>query len=200
MSRRALDNYPTPGRLTRALLEEVCIAGVVLEPCAGAGQIADVLRGGRAYGIRGVYINDLDPAHGCDRQEDATDPEAGIWKLRSDWVVTNPPFNQAMAILQNSYRCARRGVAFLLRLSFLEPTNGRAAWLREHEEELSDLLVFGSPRPSFTDDGRTDSATVAWMVWRRDWREGTTVRFVTGWAGAAVSDRTGAGPVRRGDG
>jgi hypothetical protein len=103
-----------------------------------------------------------------------------------------------MPILENAYRAAHVGVAFLLRLSFLEPTNGRAAWLQAHEAELSHLLIFGSPRPSFTDDGRTDSATVAWMVWRRGWTGRTQVRFVTGWAGETPNGRPAAAAVHRG--
>lgn len=183
MSRRTLDNYPTPARLTEALLRYVPIAGYVLEPCAGTGQMVAVIR--QSHRSDGVVANDIDPAHGYGWQCDATDPTAAIWRkdwaLRPDWVVTNPPFNQAMPILANAFGAARIGVAFLLRLSFLEPTNSRAAWLQAHQAELSHLLVFGSPRPSFTDDGRTDSATVAWTVWQRGWRGSTQVRFVTEW-------------------
>ena len=183
--RRTLDNYPTPGQLTRALLTRVSIEGVVLEPCAGARQIADVLQSHAL--IERVLMNDINPAYGYDLRDNAADPKAGIWRLQPDWVVTNPPFNQAMPILANAWDAALVGVAFLLRLSFLEPTNGRSAWLDAHAGYLSDLVVFGSPRPSFTGDGRTDSATVAWMVWRRRWTDCTAVQFVTGW------DRPGDG-------
>ena len=182
--RRTLDSYPTPGRLTQALLASVLIEGVVLEPCAGAGRIVEVLQASPA--VRGVLANDIDLDFGRGGY-DATDPNAGIWRHPVDWVVTNPPFNQAMPILANAWDAAQEGVALLLRLSFLEPTNGRGAWLDAHAGYLSDLIVFGSPRPSFTGDGRTDSATVAWMVWRRRWTDCTAVQFVTGW------DRPGDG-------
>ena len=181
MTRRVLDAYPTPARLTQALLYYVPIAGRVLEPCAGEGQMAEALELCDRSRVRVVYRNDIDPAYNCQHSEDATDFRAAIWQVPCDWVVTNPPYGRAEAILANAYRCARTGVAFLLRLSFLEPTNGRRVWLQEHQEQLSHLLVFGSPRPSFTDDGRTDSATVAWMVWQRGWSGGTLVRFITGW-------------------
>lgn len=181
MTRRPLDAYPTPTRLTDALLRHVPIAGHVLEPCAGAGLMADSLIA--APDVRVVYRNDISPGYDTLYTNDATDPDTVIWNIAPDWVVTNPPYNEAAAILVNAYRSATIGVAFLLRLSFLEPTNGRREWLQAHQEELSDLLIFGSPRPSFTDNGRTDSATVAWMVWRHGWRRGTAVRFVTGWDG-----------------
>ena len=181
MTRRPLDAYPTPARLTEALLRHVPIAGHVLEPCAGAGLMADSLQATPGVGV--VYRNDISPGYDTLWTNDATDPRASMWKTEPDWVVTNPPYNEAAAILANAYRSATIGVAFLLRLSFLEPTNGRRDWLQAHRAELSDLLIFGSPRPSFTDNGRTDSATVAWMVWRYGWRRGTAVRFVTGWDG-----------------
>ena len=183
--RRTLDNYPTPSRLTEVLVRHIPIRGRVLEPCAGAGQIAAVL--GDSWGIDYVFTNDIDPAFNCTWHEDAADPNATIWRpykrKRLDWVVTNPPYKLAMPILNNAFQVARVGVAFLLRLSFLEPTKDRAAWLSDHARNMSDMLIFGGPRPSFTDDGRTDSATVAWMVWQRDWAGETAVRFITDWAG-----------------
>ena len=187
MARRLLDNYPTPTRLTMGLLQYVPIVGRVLEPCAGEGLMAETLQ---TFGLplRTVFRNDINPQYGYAWADDAADPGAALWReARPDWVVTNPPFNQAMPILESAYSHSRIGVAFLLRLSFLEPTNGRRAWLQAHATEMSNLIIFGSPRPSFTDDGRTDSATVAWMVWQHGWTGGqaggTDVQFVTGWDG-----------------
>jgi hypothetical protein len=172
--------------LTETLLQYVPIIGRVMEPCAGEGKIAQVLD---SYGfhVRTVFRNDIDPRFGYDWHDDAADMDAAMWGGQFDWVVTNPPYNQAAAILETAFKHALVGVAFLLRLSFLEPTNTRKAWLQSHQCALSNLLIFGSPRPSFTDDGRTDSATVAWMIWQHDWTGGpsggTDVRFITGWDG-----------------
>ncbi|MGB3294360.1 MAG: hypothetical protein WBB01_15340 [Phormidesmis sp.] len=41
--RIADDYYPTPGGITRALIDRVAIAGTVFECCAGHGAISDVL-------------------------------------------------------------------------------------------------------------------------------------------------------------
>jgi hypothetical protein len=51
----------------------------------------------------------------------------------------------------------------LLRLSYLEPTEDRGAWLNSHPP--TDLIVL--PRISFTGNGKTDSVTCAWIVWRK---------------------------------
>ena len=71
----------------------------------------------------------------------------------------------------------------LLRLTFLEPTVARAELLQQLAPFLSDVIVFGQPRPSFTDDRRTDSVTTAWLVWQKGWNQGARVRFAVGWAG-----------------
>jgi hypothetical protein len=195
MTRRVNDNYPTPAALTRALLQYVPISGRVLEPCAGDGKIARVLKAGNE-----VFTNDIDPAYWCDWNHDAAssmyaNPRAvpgsledsflrtPFWSGRYefDWVVTNPPFKEAANILSLAFDTALTGVAFLLRLTFLEPTNGRGEWLAAHQAQLSHLLIFGSPRPSFTDNGRTDNVTTAWMVWQKKHTGGTQVEFITDW-------------------
>lgn len=190
MTRRANDFYPTPVRLTEQLLKHVPIRGNVLEPCAGDGAIAHVLT--KEKGIRQIITNDINKEYCWNLTQDATDPNVAMWQRewlwypynKPTWVITNPPFNQAAAILKNAFNCTGFGVAFLLRLSFLEPatqSDNRAAWLKAHEKNMSDLLIFGSPRPSFTSNGRHDSVTTAWMVWKKEHSGGTNIKFITDW-------------------
>ena len=162
--RRAHDFYPTPAWATRILLREwPAITGHgVLEPCHGQGAITDELR---AIGRCRVETNDLLAIPGADFQLDATAPASWRRFSLSDWVITNPPFSHAFPILQHAYAYTRggRGVAFLLRLSFLEPTRDRRAFLVAHPPE--GVLVL--PRISFTGDGKTDNVTAAWFIWDR---------------------------------
>jgi hypothetical protein len=157
VSRRAFDFYPTPAWATRVLLQYAGVGGSVYEPCAGAGDIATVLEDYRHIGH--VTTNDIDRSRRVDFHEDAR--EAAAWTYRPDWVVSNPPFSDAMAITMFAVGKAKRGVAMLLRLSFLEPTAERGPWLAEHPP--THLIVM--PRISFTGDGKTDSVTTAWLVW-----------------------------------
>lgn len=164
--RRPLDLYPTEGRVTHAFLDVEDVGGVVAEPCAGPGWMAQVLAGdGR---ITRVITNDIDPQHQADYHGDAAYPLADIWQQPVDWVITNPPFNVAHLILPVAFSAARVGVAFLLRLSYMEPADGRDAWLADHADHMTRQMVL-NPRPSFTGDGNTDSVTAAWFVWRRGW-------------------------------
>ena len=155
-TRRAWDFYETPAAVTDALLAVVPVGpgAAVYEPCAGDGAIVR-----RLPPDCQVWTNDRDPARGADTHHDAT--TAAAWAVAPAWVVTNPPFRAAFAIARQACAVATRGVALLVRLSFLEPTRERGAWLAAHPPDL--VLVL--PRPSFTGDGRTDAVTVAWLVW-----------------------------------
>lgn len=180
-TRHEFDNYPTEARVTAALISRIAISGTVCEPCANVGTMADVLAGVPA--VTSVWANDIDIAYAeiVDFLSDASQPDAMVWDYPIakdgarpfDWVVTNPPFNQAMAILRQSWEQAAVGVAFLLRLSFLEPvgerSDNRGEWLAAHEDQMVAIIPLGQPRPSFTGDGKTDTATTAWFVWRKDW-------------------------------
>ena len=157
--RRKLDQYFTPASATQKLLKHVFIGGNVLECCNGDGAISRVLRLSR--NIDRVYTNDIDPALEADWHTDATDSTQ--WKGDADWIVSNPPFNQAAQIVPLAYDHAGFGIAMLLRLSYLEPCKNRALWLREHPPTT--LIVL--PRISFTGNGKTDNVTCAWMVWNK---------------------------------
>lgn len=157
--RRKLDFYETNEQAVRELTSRVNISGNVLEPCVGKGAIARWFPGCRT--------NDIDPAMPADMHEDAC-----TLRLGPDWVVTNPPFSSAFKILQNFYDQGSQ-CAFLLRLSFLEPTFERGPWLEGHPPD--GLIVL--PRYSFTGDGKTDSVTCAWMLWGLDKRLYPTVQI-----------------------
>lgn len=164
--RREHDFYPTPGWATRMLLERVPIDGKILEPCSGRGDIADVLRDYRNdLRFRAVVTNDYDKHQPSVLHDDATDQDWwSIWAQTLSWVVTNPPFGVAHRILPLAYKATLGRVAMLLRLSYLEPCEGRASWLVAHPPTRLYVL----PRISFTGDGKTDSVTCAWYVWNRN--------------------------------
>lgn len=159
------DFYPTAKKLVDALKETVEIDGSVLECCAGDLAISQHFPG---CVTNDPYQPDIEHAY----RLDASDPFS--WSLfpSTDWVVTNPPFKIAPKILPQAMLHARIGVAFLLRLSYMEPcTSGRSDrgdWLIEHSDNMTNLITF-CPRPRFrADTNGSDNVTVAWFVWRKD--------------------------------
>lgn len=181
-NRRLNDAYYTPSKLTEILLDHVQISGTILEPCSGDGAIAQHLIGSNNR----VFTNEINPDLSVDFHLDAADWES--WTLMNfeaeqiDWVVSNPPFNRAAEILPLAYEYCKTGIAFLLRLSWLEPTGNRGKWLKQHASNLSNVIIFSQPRPSFTDNKKVDSVTTAWLVWRKDNGDrGTKVDFIYEW-------------------
>ncbi len=160
------------------------VTGHVVECCSGDGGLARCLR--ENLFVRDVTTNDIDEtrtearavaeamANGTTYEVphfclDARDRNTYATILRTrgpiDWIVTNPPFSQAIPILQAAMAYGR--VAMLLRLSFLEPTQAREEFLMQCPPSRVHVM----PRTSFTSDGKTDSVTVMWAVW--DWTRGS---------------------------
>lgn len=170
--RRERDAYFTPMHAVYALreVEGAAIRGQELvDPCCGDGRMVEQFAAGFKY----LTLNDIEPrieaarvdamrASGAKvtlKRVDATIPEPGLW-VGCDWVVTNPPWNLASKIAQHAIAEARRGVALLLRLSFLEATRKRQ-WIKRTPPRAVIVL----PRISFTGTGRTDSVVPAWFLW-----------------------------------
>lgn len=159
--RRDKDFYPTPAAATLALLRSEVgpkLFGNILEPCVGAGDMSRLLV---KSGVN-LFTADIDPQWPADVHCDASNYDFRTMEVSGiDWVVTNPPFNCGLEILKNLLPQVNRGVAMLLRVTFLEPTIHRGSFLVDHPPSK----IIHMPRVSFTGDGKTDSAHAAWIVW-----------------------------------
>lgn len=124
---RALDYFPTPPWAARAGAELIGeldpseqAAGDAWEPACGEGHMAQALRDSGVFHI--VAASDIHP-FGFGMAHDFLAPDAPDFVLLEggvDWVVTNPPFKLGAEFARRGLQVARRGVALLLRLSFLE--------------------------------------------------------------------------------
>ena len=171
LKRHENDIYHTPKVLVDGLLTIVDINGSVLEPCCGEGHLVAPLEDW--LNIKQVTAIDIDRSKGENTilgvSRDATN--SAFWDFFGghDWVITNPPFNQAEKILPLAFKHSNIGVAFLLRLSYLEPCKNRRQWLIDQADRMRYLIPV-NPRPKFrTDTKNTDSVTCAWFVWLKHW-------------------------------
>lgn len=160
---RSLDFFPTPPWASRAGAEMIAAldphAKTIIEPAAGMGHMADAL----AETFGKVYAFDIHDYGRGYQLADWLDPALN-WP-EHDWLVTNPPFKHAQAFAELGIQRARRGVALLCRLAFIE-TIGRYRLMR-------DMQVFApfSERVAMV-LGRWDpeigTATAhAWFVWAK---------------------------------
>ncbi|WP_228069045.1 hypothetical protein [Marivivens aquimaris] len=123
MSRRhealdSLDDFPTPPWATRAVIDHlkrrgVPVGGVVAEPCANRGYMVRPLW--EAFDT--VIASDV---HDYGMGYEVRDYLDGKPKPPVDWTFINPPFNEALAFIQEALLTSTVGVAAFLRLSFLE--------------------------------------------------------------------------------
>lgn len=167
--RRALDDYPTPAWAIDAVLPFLPVGGSVLEPACGAGTVLGRLADLRLVPVDSMSGLEINPVRAEEARAagyrvacvDALDPET-IWP-DADLIISNPPFRQAEAFCRKALASVAQGgcVAMLLRLAFLES----ATRFDFHAQyPVTSLHVFSS-RPSFTGDGKSDSAAYAWFVW-----------------------------------
>jgi hypothetical protein len=169
---RRLEVFETPPHYVEPLLAHIGpLDGLaVYEPCVGRGHIARYLFAAGAQ----LLTNDINPDCLSTMHLDARAAEAWPKDRSIDWTITNPPFSDELAILRRAL-AASRNVAFLARLSFLEPTIDRGPFWEEHP--LSDLIVL--PRYSFrlNEQGKrqTDNVTCCWLVFRE--YHASTIRF-----------------------
>lgn len=164
---RELNFFPTPPWAARAGGELVKLldpaARTVWEPACGMGHIAGPLTESflkvRAsdvhdYGYGGVH-DFLASDHG--QMAEGWDGEP------VDWVITNPPFAKAEAFVTEGLRVARRGVAMLCRLAFVESEGRHGLMTRK---ALSAPFSERVPMQLGSWDPDLSSATAyAWFFW-----------------------------------
>lgn len=143
--RRALDDYPTPDWVIRAIAFHVAGARV-LDPCCGAGAVLDV------FAERGCVVSgiELSPERADEarakRHEVVTADALAVEWPQADLIITNPPYSHAQEFAEKAIASVAPGgtVALLLRLGFLA---GKKR-LGFHRANGSSVYVLSS-RPSF---------------------------------------------------
>lgn len=182
MPRRPLDRYDTPPHYVKALTDRIgTIRGSLLEPCVGGGHLLQRLL---VAPKTSIVVNDINR-----RIVDIAGPKTNSESLlrvshldmrqRSswtslmrrhglfNWTITNPPFKHEEEILRLALKHSLN-VAFLGRLSFLEPTVTRRNFWGKH----GNVEVVVLPRYSFrlNDRGKRamDNQTCCWMIWSVD--------------------------------
>lgn len=169
--RRSLNLFATPPWAARAGGEIIAaldpLARSCWEPACGLGHMAGALTD---YFPGGVFCSDVHDHGGVGgragwarRILDFTGPEAVADDLSFDWVVTNPPFSRGAEFAAQGRKVARRGVALLCRLAFVE-SEGRHALMRELT--LQAPFCERAPMQLGGWDPDLSSATAyAWFIW-----------------------------------
>ena len=124
-----LDYFPTPPWAARAGGELIQSfdpgAWTCWEPACGEGHMAHGLKDYFRI-VRQTDVYD----YGATNPDQASvrsflGPDPYLPSVSAvDWIVTNPPFKDGEAFIRQAWGIARRGVAMLLRLQFIEAWGG----------------------------------------------------------------------------
>lgn len=180
----ALDYFPTPPWVTRALCEWLARRGepldayTVWEPACGEGHMARPLA--EYFGeVRATDVHQ----YGANEICDFLALRAYAPRLPVQWVITNPPFLVADQFITIAREVAQRGVAMLVRTAFLEgqeryrnlfSTHHRPSHILQMSERAAmlrgRLIEVGKPDPfNLDDDGKPRTASSAtsycWLIW-----------------------------------
>lgn len=162
----SLDFFPTPPWATRALCEWIAGHGSTVammkawDPACGEGHMSRPL----AEYFETVKASDIAPYNGAGTVQDFLFSDY----CTADWIITNPPFRLAERFAAHAFKLSQRGVALLVRTSFLEG--------QERFRELfdvsppTDILQFTERVPMhkgrLEKSGSTATA-YCWLVWHK---------------------------------
>jgi len=150
------DFYHTPAWCTEGLYKALpdSFPKPTLDPCAGTGAICLVA------GCRGIEIDGVLAGVARDRGAKVLTGDGLHPRWNNQHIVMNPPYKEALRWVTQGVQEAETCCA-LLRLGFLASAKRQEFWTKHPPQHLFVL----SSRPSFTQDGKTDSADYMWAVW-----------------------------------
>jgi len=138
----------------------------ILDPCAGGDAMHEmsyptVLK---EVGFTNIATMDIRKDSKADIIADYL---AGECKTKTDMIITNPPFDKSIPIIEKAINEVRDGgfVVMLQRLNFM----GGVTYKKEFWDRvgLPKYIFVHRKRMSFTEDGKTDSIEYAHYCWQK---------------------------------
>ena len=163
--KNSLDDFPTPPWATRALCEKILWMSSnqpqwdCWEPACNRGYMSNVLK---EY-FDTVYSTDIHD-YGYGGVEDfLLSKNAG---KKCAWIITNPPFKLGAEFIEMAHKHARRGVAMLVRTSFVEGVGRYHRLFKENPPSTIAQFTERVPMIKGRLDKKASTATsYCWMVW-----------------------------------
>lgn len=168
------DFYATDPKAVKYLLEKESFSNSILEPCVGAGHIAEVLKD-NGYNVMAMDI--VDRGYPYTIVQDFLEYNE---KFGGD-IITNPPYKQALDMVQHSLELISDGhkVAMFLKIQFLEGKK-RREFFKEYPPKY--VYVFSGRVNCFRNGDMTnkDSSAVCycWYIWEKGYKGEPIVRWI----------------------
>jgi hypothetical protein len=156
LAREGLDFYPTPPEATMALLDFLDLPRqwTIWEPACGTGGISKVAED---YGYSVISTDIADYGYGTPNVDFTEEVEP-----RANFILTNPPFNQAEKFIEAASSMEIEGFAFLLKAQYWNAKTREPLFRRCQPTWVLPLTW----RPDFTDGkGNGSPIDFLWTVW-----------------------------------
>ena len=166
------DFYPTPYEITEDLFKLEKFDGDVLEPACGQGHMSEI-------------ISKYNQTFSFDKFDDSysrikhdfltfeTDQEF-------DNIITNPPFTFAEQFVLKAKKIAKKKIAMILKIQFLEGKSRLKNLWKDKEFPLEYVYIY-SGRVGFGDvnNKKVSSALCfAWYVWNKEYKGEPKIRWI----------------------
>lgn len=155
--RASKDFYATEPRCAGELIEVYPKINNIWECACGNGHLAEEFR---ALGLLGRTSDIEVREYPCEQVDFLLEDRP--W---NGWIVTNPPYNQALEFAKKSIELASEGVALFLKLTFLE---GISRYKFFQENPPTFVYVYSSRRacaPNGVFGEASSAACYAWFIW-----------------------------------
>ena len=153
------DFYSTPDVAVKALLKHEKFTGKGLEPACGKGAISKFFKNIESMDLYNYEYG-----------------KSGVDFLKTtkqyDYIITNPPYSLATEFVVHSLKLAKKKVAMLLRIQFVESQTRFNLIFKKYPPKT--IYVF-SKRISCNNENRL--LCFAWFVWEINWKGGTTFKW-----------------------
>jgi hypothetical protein len=165
------DFYPTPSFCVDELLKREKFNGEIWECACGTGNISETLK---SEGLQ-VYSSDLiDYGYGDDFFDFLQSEK------KTDNIITNPPFKDALEFVLKAKQSANKKIAFFLKTVFLESAD-RYEMFQDKEFPLKTVYQF-SKRVSLYKGGvkmkNSGMVAYAWFVWDKDYKGNPNISWI----------------------
>ena len=175
------DFYATDRDSVRDLFQNAEIDGEhFYEPCVGQGHVADVIK--EFFPYAKVFGSDLvNRGYPDTLQRDFIKDD---FDIKTDWVITNPPYSLAKDFVDRSLAISYKGVAMFLKIQFLEG-QARKEWFKN--TPLKYIYVFSKRQDPLRDGmelnpktGKKWGSTMcfAWFVWEHGYVGDPMIRWI----------------------
>jgi len=168
------DFYPTPPEATECLFRREKFYGEVWECASGDGSMSKV----------------IEKYNKCISSDIRTDEEVygykginfltGSLKSQIDNIITNPPYKYAQEFVLRAKRVAKKKIALLLKLVFLEGIN-RYEMFQDKEFPLKKIYVFCRRVKIYKKGIKTKNSGLiayAWFIWDKDYQGEPTIGWI----------------------